>query len=334
MAFQSHRTRFKGDLANIKQNEIIKLNYDKETLKERLDYINMKYSYVMKYHEEYTSEFYKVNVNTNDNLSSDINVFKALERDGSYLLNSLDIPRDEQYKYNILTQEEFDKILEKEEKSDITDEAFRDILKPKDKNDFINMDLKITHKDLNEDSEMGEILRQYNKVKLHLNEENKKIKAKENSYLNLYKIKMLSGTINCDMDSVKKSYKGITRPSTKLGDIGSAPDYNAIKYSNSEHIKAIIKTVKFGDLEPDSMLSHLACDIQIAIKNLHKRQELDHIDLEIIEGINSGVSLRTLEKELKISNQAISKRFNNICKKIALFYSYIEISQLEQKEKS
>lgn len=83
MAFQSHRTRFKGDLAGIQQEKIAELDYTKEKIEERLDYINKKYSYVRKYHEEYTSEYYKVNVNTDDNLSSDINVFKALERDGN-----------------------------------------------------------------------------------------------------------------------------------------------------------------------------------------------------------------------------------------------------------
>ena len=328
MAFQSHRTRFKGDLAGIEQEKIVELDYERENSKERLDYINKKYSYVSRYHEEYTSEYYKVNVNSDDNLSADINVFKAIERDGSYLLNSLDIPRDSQYKYNLLTQEEFDKKLNDEKKVDLFSEELIDVLKPSFKNDYINMDLKITNKDLAEDSEMGEVLRDYDAVKSHLKDEMKKIKLKQGSYLNVAKAKMILGTVNCDMLDVKKSYKGITRPSTKLGDIGSAPDYDSIKYSNPAHVKAIISTVRFGDIEPDSMLSHLAYDIEKAIEDLRNRKEFDDIDMEIIEAINCGISMNSLQNELKISKQAISKRFNKICESISMYYTYYEMESV------
>lgn len=329
MAFQSHRTRFKGDLAGIKQEKITELDYQKENIEERLEYINKKYSYMSKYHEEYTSEYYKVNVNTNDNLSGDINIFKALERDGNYLLNSLDVPRDSQHKYTMLTQEEFDRLIKKEEKGDITDEAYKNILEPKDKNDYINMDLKITQKDLKEDSEMGEVLRNYDVAKEHIKQEVGKIKEKKDSYLNVYKAKLLLGTINCDMLDVKKSYKGITRPSTKLGDIGSAPDYDSIKYSNPDHVKAIICNGRFGELQPDSMLSHLAHDIEKAIKNLYANNKLDDLDMEIIDCLNSGYSERRTAEELGKGKTTIQQRVAKICRRIALYYTYLEIRECE-----
>lgn len=322
MAFQSHRTRFKGDLAGVEQKSIIELDYTKEKIKDRLQYIERKYDNVGKYHEEYTTDFYKVNVNTDDNLSADINIFKAIERDGSYLLNSLDIPRDKQHKYNILTQEEFDKMLKKEAKEDITDDAFKNILASSPKNDYINMDLKITPKDLKEDSEMGCILRDYDRAKTHVKGEILKIKDKQESYLNVYSAKLLSGTIGCDMLDVKKSYKGITRPSNKLGDIGSLPDYSSIKYSDPKHIRAIISVVKLGDLEPDSELSHIAFDIKVAIEELYKRKILDDRDLYIIEGVNSGVSMRKLAKELGIKHQSVSERFSKVVDKIALYHTH------------
>lgn len=322
MAFQSHRTRFKGDLAGVEQKSIIELDYTKEKIKDRLQYIERKYDNVGKYHEEYTTDFYKVNVNTDDNLSADINIFKAIERDGSYLLNSLDIPRDKQHKYNILTQEEFDEMLKKEAKEDITDDAFKNILASAPKNDYINMDLKITPKDLKEDSEMGCILRDYDRAKTHVKGEILKIKDKQESYLNVYSAKLLSGTIGCDMLDVKKSYKGITRPSNKLGDIGSLPDYSSIKYSDPKHIRAIISVVKLGDLEPDSELSHIAFDIKVAIEELYKRKILDDRDLYIIEGVNSGVSMRKLAKELGIKHQSVSERFSKVVDKIALYHTH------------
>ena len=325
MAFQSHRTRFKGDLAGIEQEKIVELDYQRENIGERLEYINKKYSYVSKYHEEYTSEYYKVNVNTDDNLSADINIFKAIERDANYLLNSVDIPRDKQHKYNIMTQEDFDKLLKKEEKDDITDEAYQNILKPKFKNDYINMDLKITSKDLTEDSEMGKILREYNRVKNHIKNEHNSIKKGGKSYLSFYDIKRNMGTLNCDMLDVKKSYKGITRPASKLGDIGGDIDWTEVDYTDAGQIKELIKIVNFGEIRPDDELSHLAYDLEGAIDNLKKRGALDQIDLDIIEGINAGVSMRKLEEELGISNQAISKRYNKIAEKLAMYFSIIKL---------
>lgn len=329
MAFQSHRTRFKGDLANISQQEIIKLDYTREKLNDRMNYIKKKYDRINKYHEEYTSEYYKVNINTDDNLSSDINIFKALERDANYLLNSLDLPRDNQHKYTMLTQEEFDKVIKKEDKGDITDEAYKNILKPSFKNDYINMDLKITAKDLAEDSEMGAILRDYEKIRTHIKDEIAKIKSKQYSYLNVYSARLISGTIGCDMLDVKKSYKGITRPSTKLGDIGSLPDYDAIKYTNAEHIKGIITNIRFGDLQPDSILSHITYDIEKAIKDLYKNKRIDKLDLEIIDCINSGMSLRATGMELNRDKKAIQQRLDKICNRVALYYSYLEIVELD-----
>ena len=123
--------------------------------------------------------------------------------------------------------------------------------------------------------------------------------------------------------------KVVLRPANKLGDIGSRPDFNSIKYSNPTHVKAIISNIRFGDIEPDNELSHIAYDIFNAKEKLHQRGNLDNIDLKIIEGINAGVSMRKLEEELGISNQAISKRFNKICEKISLYYTYLEIEELE-----
>lgn len=325
MAFQSHRTRFRGSLAGISQEEIFKLDYTKENSNDRLEVLNKKYSYMSKYHEEYTSEYYKVNLNSKDNLSCDINIFKALERDGSYLLNSLDIPRDSQHKYTMLTQEEFDRLIKKEEKGDITDEAYKNILEPKFKNDYINLDLVIKQKDISDDSEMGRILREYNNVKSHIKNEHNTIKNGGKSYLSLFDIKRNLGTLNCDMLDVKKSYKGITRPASKLGSIGGDIDWTEVDYTNVNQIKNLIRVVNFGEIKPDDELSHLAYDLEMAIDDLSKRGALDKIDLKIIEGINAGVSMRKLEEELGISNQAISKRYNKIAEKIAMYFSIINL---------
>lgn len=328
MAFQSHRTNFIGDLSGIKQSEIVKLDYSEEKLKERLAYINKKYAKTSTYFEEYTSNYYKSNLNTNDNLSCDINIFRAIERDGTYLLNSFDVERDRQYKYYLLTQEEFDKKIKEEQKIDIRNEELVDksayILNPNFKNTYTNMDLTLTRKDIEEKSEMGEILRDYEAIRQHLRNELKNIKDKNNSYLNVSKIRKALGTIKCDMLDVKKCYKGITRPSTKLGDIGSLPSFDHIDYTNPNHIKAIISNVRFGDLEPDSMLSHISYDIKNAINKLYINKKLDSLDIEIIDCKNSGYTERRIAQELHKGKTTIQQRLRKIYRRIALYFKYVE----------
>lgn len=329
MAFQSHRTRFRGSLAGISQEEIFKLDYTKENSNDRLEALNKKYSYMSKYHEEYTSEYYKVNLNSKDNLSCDINIFKALERDGSYLLNSLDIPRDSQQKYKFYTKEEFDKIQHKERMNiPLDNPEVLNIVKPDFKNQYKSNDLTINKSDF-DDELIGEILNQYESFREYLREEMIKVKNKEGSKYDLGFIKRNLGSLLGDMIDTKRMMKVVLRPASKLGDIGSRPDFNSIRYSNPAHVKAIINNIRFGEIEPDNELSHIAYDIANARDELYQRGSLDKIDLEIIEGINIGISMRKLEEELGISNQAISKRFNKICEKIALYYTYLELVELE-----
>lgn len=325
MAFQSHRTRFKGDLAGIEQEKIIELDYTKEKVKERMEYIKMKYSYVRKYHEKYTSEYYKVNVNTNDNLSSDINIFKAIEKDANYLLNSLDLPREGEYKYNLLTQEEFDKKIKTENKADLYGEGLVDVLRPELKNDYVNMDLKIEAKDLREATELGRILREYEVVRIHLKKEMNNIKDGEGSYLKLYQIKNNLGSMKGDMLDCKKSYKGITRPSTKLGDESGKFYLEHIDYTNPDVVKAIITTIRFGEIQPDSILSHLAYDIEVVVKRLYEKGSIDSLDLEIIDCINSGMNNVRTAKEVNRDESTVRTRVNKICKKIAEGCTYIKI---------
>lgn len=111
MAFSSYRTNFKGKLANIDISKLRVLDRSKTSLQERKAYINKKYEEVGPFIEAYiftkedidncnisknttiedVTQYYKYNLNSEDNLSSDINVFKYIESDATYLLNSEDV---------------------------------------------------------------------------------------------------------------------------------------------------------------------------------------------------------------------------------------------------
>lgn len=328
MAFSSHRTRFQGELAGIKQEEITKLDYTKEELKDRKKYIEDKYSKIEKYHEEYTSEYYKCELNTNDNLSEDINVFKSIERDANYILNSLDVAKDRQQQYAFLDEFEFKKLEHKERLNLTLDNPdVMNIVKPAFKNVYLSNDLVIKKNDL-KDEVIGEILTDYERVRTHLKEEMAKLKNKSGSRYDLGFIKRNLGTLQGDMVDCKRILKVVLRPSNKLGDIGSQPDYNTIKYSNPAHIKAIITNVRFGEINPDSMLSHISYDIEKAVRDLCLKKRLDELDLEIINCLNDGLSERATAEELGKGKTTIQQRVSKICERIASYYTYFEIVKL------
>lgn len=93
VAFESYRNRFKGSLANIEVANIRTLDKDKLGLKDRKAFLEEKYKNITPFLEEYNSNYYKCNLNSDDSLSSDINIFKYLENDATYLLNSIDIEK-------------------------------------------------------------------------------------------------------------------------------------------------------------------------------------------------------------------------------------------------
>lgn len=342
MAFSSYRTKFQGNLGNIEVKQLGELDYKKVTLKERMKYIEEKYRNISPFYESYIfsktreeaeesfadlteediTEYYKVNLNTSDELSCEINIFKYCEKDASYLLNSKDLPKDKQEQYKFLSEEEFKQLLAKEQNVSLAeseDGGAMCILARKKTNDYTNMSHKITKKDL-EDEYAGQVLRCYNAAKEHLKEEMRKIKDKEGSYLELHKIRNLLKEINSDMILAKIQLKGIRSPAKKLGDIGASPDYDSIDYTDPRHVKCILKNVRFGEIQPDSMLSHLAYDIEVAIKELHNLGKLDDLDMEIIECFNAGYSNVAIGKELDRTENAIRQRLDKICRRIATFY--------------
>lgn len=339
MAFSSYRTRFQGTLANVSIEELKELDFNKETLKERLEYINKKHERVKSFYDTYIytadeeddtatedekREYYKVNLNTTDELSSEINIFKYLEADGNYILNSLDIPRDKQQQYRILSEEDFKKLLAREksltvlEAQEQTEDNTMDILASKETNDYTNMNHRITKRDL-EDPRTAKVLRVYETAREHLKEEMVKCKNKE-SQMSLYEIKKMLQTINDDMILSKIQLQGIRSPAKKLGDIGSCPNFGCVDYSNKKHIKQILRLVRFGELQPDSMLSHLAYDMQVALKALHKEGKLTDIDIEVADCYNAGMSNIEVAKELNVTEGAIRKRLEKIFKHISTYY--------------
>ena len=332
MAFSSHRKFFKGELCGVSTYDLIDLDYTIENLDERLGYIRKKLNKVGGFLNTYITgteeeEFYKVSLNKDDDLSEEINIFKYVERYGSYLLNSKDIPREKQQQYNFLSEEDFKNILKKEKSLNVlvsgSDEEsdVMEILEPKKNNQYTNLDHKITQKDMN-DERSKQVLTEYSNYRDILREEMERIKNKENSTMNLYKVRSLMKDINDDMINAKISLQGIRNPAKRLGDESGAFYTEKIDYTDEKHIKAILRTVRLdSDLEPDSELSHIAYDMRMAIGDLHKNGTLNKLELEIIECHNCGYTNVKIGEELSLNERMVRYNLNKIIKKITKYFN-------------
>lgn len=336
--FVSYRANFKGTLAGITVEELKGLDYNKEKLIDRMEEVLNKLDKVEPFFNEYffhdeedenSKEYFKCSLNTTDELSEDINICKIIQSYGSYILNSKDLPREKQQEYSILTEEEFEKQLLKEMATDFKVDASM-VLDCRPKNDYTNLDHKITKKDLyphlqnnkygvrEKDKELARVLNDYETFREYLREEMRRLKSGEPTEMTLYRLKNLLGGLAGDVIDAKKMILGIKAPAKRLGDESPLNDYSTLDYSNPEHIKYILKFCKITKSpRPDDMMSHVGYDLYVAIKSLKKRKELDKIDLEIIECYNAGYVLEDIGKEVGMKKQSVDYRIKKICEKIS-----------------
>lgn len=338
--FKGYRTKFKGSLKGIEVSDLFKLDYTLETIGEKMQYVKSKHNLVRDFYETYIYtkdkkeplldfvkyedsdfiEFYKVNLNTEDDLSCDINVFKALELEASYLLGSKDLPKDTKLKYLLLTQDDFDRLVAKENMEMQRECEILEILKPSERGCFINVNLSITRSDLH-DPRSAKVLREYTKLKVFLVKEANKIKNGEESPLNIFNIRRMLSSINDDLLYSKKSLQGIRDHAKKLGDESGTFDLSVIDYTNEKHLDCILKLVPLGQIRPDSDMSVLGFDVSNAINKLYKKGELNERDVRILELYNKDIPKAQIGEIVGVSERVIRYRIKRAISRIS---SYLE----------
>ncbi|MFR2314905.1 hypothetical protein [Terrisporobacter sp.] len=336
----SYRARFQGALAGIKVQDLTGLDYDIEKYKDRLNFIVNKIDEVEPFLNEYffpkseeddegkskEIKYFNYSPNTKDELSLDINICKFIEQYGSYILNSKDLARDKQQEYTILSEEDFKKQLNKE-MSTTADATL--VLDTRPSNDYTNLALKITKKDLQpelqnnkygvraKDLYLAAVLNDYNILKEHLKNELRNIQLGVSAKYDLIKIRSLLADINDDMLMCKDKILALKAPAKRLGDETPYNDYSTLDYNNKHHLRAIMKNCKMTTPRPDDMSSHIGYDLMNGVNKLRKSKKIDKIDLEIIECYNSGnYTLEQIGKEVGMKKQSVDYRINRICEKL------------------
>lgn len=235
-----------------------------------------------------------------------------LEAISNYILQVA--PRERQA-YKFMTQKEYDNYYSmKKVNVDISHEEVLQMVKS-ESNDYCNTDWEITEQDINEESEMGDILKQYNDERKHV------IKLMKDKKISIKKYRRLLANINDDMLQTKQSYKGVTERPTQIKWTGDKVDYAVLDYTNTRHIKAIIKGLNLDmDIEPNNVLSLIVEDMRVAIKVLYAENKIDKKDVAIVTGLNSRHTLEELQEIVGIQPSGISKRLTKVCKKVAEYF--------------
>ena len=215
MAYNPYNV-FKGELDGHSPRDFQKLDYSLQNYEERKKYIEDLLN-SSDFFVEYFDDKFKVNINSGDALSDEINIVKIIENMANYLLNSEDVKEEDRKNKPVYvfhkSNERFDKKINRESISIRGDEGLFNIVD--DENIIHSLDVnrqnsrlpktqKITRADLKEDSKCGEILRDY---QVFLDLINRKLKEKPDKRWRYYS--NAKAQVQDDMINVKNSLKGI-----------------------------------------------------------------------------------------------------------------------------
>lgn len=270
-------------------------------------------------------------VSTFNKLSEDVYLNRRIETYTNWLLKG-DKNKEEVYSYDTLTDKQRDKleaprrfIPKGEGNTNDNEEAQADKLKTNGIQYKSNA-IKVTPSLIKEDSELGEILREYQPLRELLSQELQKIKNGQATRkitiekdgelievpLNFKMVREHLGEVNADMKLSITKLKGLDglRPlpikvyENKL---------DMIDYSNWIHIKKIVGHIwlKETPMNEDDII--LVADVNRALKEL----KLSALDSDIIEKYNEGWAVQEIGKEVGLHHSNIVRRIDKMCKLIS-----------------
>lgn len=269
---------------------------------------------------EYLSEYYTGITNTKEVLSEETNVFKMLDSFITYIMNSDEVKqqeKDKEIKYKFYRNPEwFEAVLRKEanynnvQHSDAksADIFLHILLTNANKNYKKSLDIEVLEKDIQDDSEMGEILRQYQSMLNHID-----IKLKLGDCKGMrYKYTRAKKSLSVDMLDVKKCFKGFFRAK---GNPEETCDYNIlgrIDLTNGDHVKHALK-IPFLELRPENDLDILAYDLQQYIN----KTKLSVTNLRILELYRKGMTSYQIGQIVELDHSTVLRNITSMSKKIA-----------------
>lgn len=301
------------------KKEITSAEARSKYLKSILEAIKSKEAYT----NEIDSKFNK--------LSEDVYLSRRIETYANWLLKG-EIEKEEVYSYDTLTDKQRNKleaprrfIPKGEGNTNDNEEAQADKLRTNGIQYKSNA-IKVTPSLIKEDSEIGEILREYQPLRELIGQELQKIKTGQStrkitiekdgefieSPLSYKMIREHLSEVNSDMILSIKYKKG-------LDGLRPAPikvyenKLDMIDYGNWMHIKKLLGHLwlKETSMNEDDII--LVADVNRALKEL----KLSALDSDIIEKYNEGWTVQEIGKKVRLHHSNVVRRIDKVCRLIS-----------------
>lgn len=269
-------------------------------------------------------------VSTFNKLSEDVYLNRRIETYTNWLLKG-EVKKEEQYPYDTRTDKQYNEaektkrfIAKGEGNTEEQKEAQENKLKTNGIQYKSNA-IKVTPALIKEDSELGEVLREYQPLRELLGQELQKIKNGQptrkitiekdgeliRAPLSFKMVKEHLGEVNADMKLSITKLKGLEceRPApTKVYE----NKLDMIDYSNWKMIKKLLGHLWLKETPSNEDDIILVADVNRALKEL----KLSALDSSIIKKYNEGWTVQKIGKKVGLYHSNVSRRIDKVCKLI------------------
>lgn len=230
-------------------------------------------------------------------------------------------------KYKFYTNEEEFKVRSKRETENINamasggeggnvDDVIH-FLKSKNNNYKKSKLQTITVKDLNEDSECGRILREYQMLQ---NKATHLIRNPHETTLSRFQLTNIKGTVKQDMLNTKDMMNGtfgwfLKNPMVESETI----DWDLIDLQDPKHIRALLY-INMSGIQYEDDLSLIMFDLNKTIKDMHKEGKLNKKNINVITMVRQGWKLTEIAEHYDVSLESISMMLTRASEKIVRYH--------------
>lgn len=309
---------FQGNLGNKNLKDFMKMDISKTSLEERKQYLNELIG-DQAFFDEYFEKHFKVSINSNEALSTEVNVCKVLENMANYLLNSDESKQMDSDEKNVYVfhkgNERFKKRMNRESFSTTVNGAKMNIvdnpnvvhvLQKKEKNFRLPKKQKITKEDLLRDDKCGEVLRDYQKL---LDTINKKIVEKRDKMYFKYSIN--KNTVQQDMIDAKNMLLGVWGYDTFISE-SHIPDTEIFDFTDFDTVKYLLQMEK-----PDFSINFEMWLVWTEFIETIKKANLVEQEAEIVVMLQNQWNIQEIANETGIKYHTLYRTtIPRICKKI------------------
>lgn len=290
-----------------------KIDYKKTKLDDRLKIVDEILEDGL--YEDYFDNRFKANITNSEGLSEENDVCKSLEKMANYLLNSDEVKkekREDEFEYKFYSDEEaFQKAINREPSIDGMGETAEKeniihFLKNENRNFKKQKIQRINKKDLEQDNELGQILRDYTDYLEKVTEE---LNNFGNSKLSRFRLSNISGQVKDDMIKTKDMLLGVFAYKTNAEE-STVIDWEMVDFMNPKHVRALLY------LKPGYRHDE---DLMFTIEEFSELIELARptkLQNSILKLMRDNLGPTEIGWELSISKQRVHKNIDMLVKRI------------------